>query len=249
MLAKIPPKYFEQLTVRELEDLLERKKKNQKLGDLLRDRERLRLELRRVEDSIDAFERSPNNQFPRIQDGMPPDRAGTTVGEDPLGKPSFLTGKRRKNLKDFIAQVLLEAGSALSPSDIQKRLAQVGYVSNSSNPRSFYNTVFQALQRYDIFEKENKKYQLSGEALKDNGVKEILPKKKTRLKDFIVEVLDRAESPLKVSEIASRVVISGYQTDLGMDELSQRVSATLKKYLNKDFDWDSQRYKLATRRI
>ena len=32
-----------------------------------------------------------------------------------------------------------------------------------------------------------------------------------------------------------------------MDELNQRVSATLKKYLNKDFDWDSQRYRLATR--
>ena len=32
-----------------------------------------------------------------------------------------------------------------------------------------------------------------------------------------------------------------------MEELVQRVSATLKKYLNKDFDWDSQRYRLASR--
>jgi hypothetical protein len=42
------------------------------------------------------------------------------------------------------------------------------------------------------------------------------------------------------------VVIAGYETDLGMDELIQRVSATLKKYLNKDFEWDSQRYRLAS---
>ena len=144
-------------------------------------------------------------------------------------------------------QVLLEEREAMSPSDIQRRLPEVGYVSNSTNPRSFYNTVFQALQRYDIFSKDAKKYRLSDEALGANGVKEILPKKKTRLKDYIVEVLGRSESPLKVSEIASRVVIAGYVTDLSMDELGQRVSATLKKYLNKDFDWDSQRYRLASR--
>ena len=60
-------------------------------------------------------------------------------------------------------------------------------------------------------------------------------------------MLDKSKSPLKVSEIASRVVIAGYDTDLGMEELSQRVAGTLKKYLNKDFDWDSQRYRLAGR--
>ena len=76
---------------------------------------------------------------------------------------------------------------------------------------------------------------------------EVLPKKKTRLKDYITDVLDKSKSPLKVSEIASRVVIAGYDTDLGMEELSQRVAGTLKKYLNKDFDWDSQRYRLAGR--
>lgn len=286
MLSRIPQKYYEQLTVRELEDLLERKKRNHKLADLLRDRDRLRLELRRLEDVIDALERrgeqeddesggeydtasssssssSPSAPAigalgPRSSSGYGGGRGERTYGdgngdgnggdEAAEGAPSFLAGKRRKNLKDYIAQILLEANEPLSPSEIQRRLPEAGYVSNSSNPRSFYNTVFQALQRYDIFEKDNKKYRLSDEALKDNGVKEILPKKKTRLKDYIVEVLDKAQVPLKVSEIASRVVIAGYETDLEMDELNQRVSATLKKYLNKDFDWDSQRYKLATRR-
>ncbi len=247
MLSKIPEHLFDRLTVRDLEELLERKKKNHKLADLLREREQLRLELRRLDDSIEAIERAE-----RDRKATDPTAATTPGVDDALaatGGRSFLAGKRKRNLKDYIAQVLLEADGPLSPSDIQKRLPAAGYVSNSTNPRSFYNTVFQALQRYDIFEKEAKKYRLSAEALKENGVREILPKKKTRLKDYIVEVLDKADVPLKVSEIASRVVIAGYDTDLEMDELSQRVSATLKKYLNKDFDWDSQRYRLAERRV
>ncbi len=56
-----------------------------------------------------------------------------------------------------------------------------------------------------------------------------------------------APHTVKSSEIASRVIIAGYRTELNVDELNQRVSATLKKYLNKDFDWDSQRYRLANR--
>jgi hypothetical protein len=121
-------------------------------------------------------------------------------------------------------------------------------MSSSTNPRSFYNTVFQALQRYEAFEKEGKKYRLADSAVKrDVVVPEILPKNKTRLKDYIIDVLSQAAGPLKVSEIASRVVIAGYDTELGIDELNQRVSATLKKYLNKDFEWDSQRYRLMSR--
>ena len=59
-------------------------------------------------------------------------------------------------------------------------------------------------------------------------------------KDKIKEV----RGALKASEIASSVLIAGYQTDLDQDGLAQRVSATLKKHLNEVFDWDSQRYKL-----
>ena len=215
--------------------LLELKKKDSRLEELLKDRDRLRLELRRIEDQIEALE--------RIQQGeREEDR------QQSLEKHSFLSGKKRRNLKDYIAQVLLEAGEALSPSEIQRRLPEAGYESSSTNPRSFYNTVFQALQRYQAFEKEGKKYRLADETLqRPEGPAEILPKNKTRLKDFIVEVLTKSTAPLKVSEIASRVVIAGYETDLDMDELVQRVSATLKKYLNKDFDWDSQRYRLAAR--
>jgi len=238
MLSKIPPKLIESLTLRDLEDLIELKRKNNAISELMRDRDRLRLELKRVEDSIEALERLSMREAESRQ----------KEEEEKNAKASFLAGKKKKNLKDFIAQVLMEAGEPLSPSDIQKRLPAIGYLSTSTNPRSFYNTVFQALQRYEIFQKDNKKYRLNDSAFHgEKPVSEILPKKKTRLKDYIIQVLGNSQSPLKVSEIASRVVMEGYKTDLGMDELNQRVSATLKKYLNKDFDWDSQRYRLAVR--
>ena len=239
MLSNLPRKLLDSLTLRDLEDLLEQKRKNTQLVDLIRERERLRLELRKVEDSIETMERLSAQVVQRAD-------AAATPG------PSFLAGKRKKNLKDFIAQVLLDAGEPLSPSEIQRRLPEAGYQSSSTNPRSFYNTVFQALQRYEAFQKEGKKYGLTDGAVRMDAVtdksvvQEILPKKKTRLKDYIVDVLSHASGPLKVSEIASRVVIAGYETDLSMDELTQRVSATLKKYLNKDFEWDSQRYRLAS---
>jgi hypothetical protein len=237
MLAKVPRSLLEDLTVRDLEHLLELKKKETGLAELLRERDRLRLELRRVEDSIEAMERANLEE------------RGNNGGHGVVDQPrSFLAGKRKKSLKDYIAQVLLEAGEPLSPSDIQKRLPEAGYQSSSTNPRSFYNTVFQALQRYDAFQKDGRKYLLANQVYaRAAQTAEILPKKKTRLKDFIIEVLSSSPAPLKVSEIASRVVIAGYSTDLAMDELNQRVSATLKKYLNRDFDWDSQRYRLATR--
>jgi len=238
MLSKIPHKLIETLTIRDLEDLIELKRKNNVITDLVRDRDRLRLELKRIEDSIETLERMTIREAEnRLK-----------AEENEAQKPSFLAGRRKKNLKDFIAEVMVTAGEALSPSEIQKRLPEMGYASSSTNPRSFYNTVFQALQRYEIFQKENKKYRLADSAFRDEKpVQEILPKKKTRLKDFIIQVLGASQSPLKVSEIASRVIMEGYQTDLAMDELNQRVSATLKKYLNKDFDWDSQRYRLAVR--
>ncbi len=238
MLSKIPQKVIDSLTVRDLEDLIELKRKNNAVSDLMRERDRLRLELKRIEDSIEAMERLSMREAESRQKDE----------EEKGARSSFLLGRKKKNLKDFIAQVLMDAGDALSPSEIQKRLPGVGYMSTSSNPRSFYNTVFQALQRYEIFQKDNKKYRLTDSAFHDEKpVSEILPKKKTRLKDYIIQVLGASNGPLKVSEIASRVVMEGYKTDLGMDELNQRVSATLKKYLNKDFDWDSQRYRLAVR--
>ncbi len=241
MFSKIPQKYIDHLTLRDLEDLIELKKRNGEISELLRERERLRLELKRIEDTIEQLERSQIKS-------MDERRQEEGTGEENHSSPDFLKGRRKKNLKDYIAQVLMEANEPLSPADIQKRLPEVGYNSSSTNPRSFYNTVFQALQRYEIFQKDHKKYRLADEAIQgDQPVVEILPKKKTRLKDFIIQVLSEANSPLKVSEIASRVVIFGYQTDLEMDELTQRVAATLKKYLNKDFDWDSQRYRLASR--
>ena len=57
MVSKVPREYLESLTVRELEDLLERKKLSRPLADLLKERERLRLELRRLENEIEQIER------------------------------------------------------------------------------------------------------------------------------------------------------------------------------------------------
>jgi hypothetical protein len=237
MISNISRNVLESLTVKELEELLAMKRNNVQLADLLRERDRLRLELRRIEDSIEALERLHQHDVA--------ERSETETG---LPRTNFLRGRRRRNLKDYIAQVLLEAGQPLSPSEIQRRLPEAGYCSSSTNPRSFYNTVFQALQRYEAFEKEGRKYRLAEEMTREESpVREILPKKKTRLKDYIIEVLASARWPLKVSEIASRVVIAGYDTDLSIDELTQRVSATLKKYLKSDFEWDSQRYRLADR--
>lgn len=214
-------KYLERLTVKELEALLEQKKKNEVLKDLLAQKERLRHELRQVEEQIGQYE---DKHLPKPE------------------APSVITGVgHRKTLKDYIVQVLSEAGKPLSPSEIQKRLPGAGYVSTSTNPRSFYNTVFQALQRYDVFVKGDRKY---GLARTDSGGSEDR-QTRGRLKDYIVQVLRDSRGPLKATEIASRVLIAGYKTDLGIEDLNQRVTATLKKYLNKDFDWDSQRYRLA----
>ena len=251
MFSNVTEKNIQDLTVRELEELLERKKGNETIAELIRQRDHLRRELRQVEDQIELIERSGKSGG--VEGLSVPAQQGDSYGGsyapgvDQTAGHSFLAGKRKNNLKDYIAQVLLQAHGPLSASEIQRELPDVGYVSSSTNPRSFYNTVFQALQRYDIFVKEKKKYRLSAEAFREDGVREILPKKKTRLKDYITDVLDKSQSPLKVSEISSRVVIAGYDTDLEMEELSQRVAGTLKKYLNKDFDWDSQRYRLAGR--
>jgi len=252
MLSRVNEKKLDELTVRELEDLLQQKKSNVTIAELMKERDRMRLELRRIDDQIELIEssgesggwevRSETSQSGQSLGSLP----GRSVAEEGAGH-SFLAGKRKNNLKDYIAQVLLQARGPLSASEIQRELPDVGYTSSSTNPRSFYNTVFQALQRYDIFVKERKKYRLSDEALMENGVREILPKKKTRLKDYITDVLGKSSTPLKASEIASRVVIAGYDTDLEMEELNQRVAGTLKKYLNKDFDWDSQRYRLTER--
>src|SRR5206468_9313374 len=115
MLSKIPQKFLDSLTLRDLEDLIEIKRKNNAISDLMRERDRLRLELKRVEDSIESMERLSMREAETRQ-----------KEEEEKGlKPSFLVGKRKKNLKDYIAQVLMEAGEPLSPSEIQRRLPEI----------------------------------------------------------------------------------------------------------------------------
>lgn len=229
MLSKIPAEYIDLLSVRDLEELLERKRRDARLRDLMEQRDRLQRELEKVDEEIQGIE-DERVRTRKLPSATPP-----------------IPDTRRRTLKDFISQILKEAGEPLSPTEIQKRLPEVGYSSSSSNPRSFYNTVFQALQRYDVFVKEDKRYRLREEETVENddgGEKTVM---RGRLKDYIVAVLKEAATPLKVSEITSRVLIAGYKTELEPDALTQRVSAILKKNLNKEFDWDSQRYCLAHR--
>ena len=50
MLSRVNEKKVEELTVRELEELLEQKKGNVTIAELLKERDRLRLEIRRIDD-------------------------------------------------------------------------------------------------------------------------------------------------------------------------------------------------------
>ena len=222
MLSKIPQEYLKLLTVGDLETLLEAKKQDEELKDLMEERDRLTRELDRVNERIRQIE----------------ERRLARTGERPV---QAIVVRKRKTLKEHIMEVLKEAREPLTASEIRRRLVDRGFLGRGNNPRSFYNTVFQALQRYDIFEKQGKLYRL----------KDTVPDKPAEgtatLKDFIVAVLKHANGPLKVREIASRVLIAGYKTDLDQDGLTQRVSATLKKHLGDLFDWDSQRYKLVSR--
>ena len=85
MLSNVPRRLLDSLTIKDLEDLLELKKKNTQLSDLLKERDRLRLELRRIEDSIEALERvSAQDALDRADEGPEP------------GGPSFLAGRRKK---------------------------------------------------------------------------------------------------------------------------------------------------------
>lgn len=224
MLSKIPQEYLQLLTVRDLETLLERKREDDELKDLLAEKENLSRALEAVEQKIAAIE----------------ERQGRPEGVGPARMEPIIV-KKRTTLKEHIMEVLQEAGRALTANEIQQMLVDRGVFGSGRNPRSFYNTVFQALQRYDIFVKNGKTYNLKDatpEMVAAEG------RSSASLKDYIVAVLEHAKSPLKSSEIASRVLIAGYKTDLDQDGLSQRVAVVLKKHLNKVFDWDSQRYRL-----
>ena len=58
MFSKVTEKNIQDLTVRELEELLERKKGNETIAELIRQRDHLRLELQRIEDQIELIVRS-----------------------------------------------------------------------------------------------------------------------------------------------------------------------------------------------
>ncbi len=220
MLSKIPQEYLKQLSVKDLETLLESKRHDEELHELMEKREQLRRELDAVNERIQVIEER------RMED----------TGQRTLAP---IVVRKRKTLKEHIVEVMRDSGQPLAAGDIQKRLVDRGVMGRGSNPRSFYNTVFQALQRYDIFAKDGKLY-----ALKDSVPAEQPAEDNASLKDYVVAVLKHANAPLKASEIASRVLIAGYKTDLDQDGLTQRVTATVKKHLNSLFDWDSQRYRL-----
>lgn len=220
MLSKIPQEYLKLLSVKDLETLLDSKRHDEELHELMEKRERLTRELDAISERLQTIE----------------ERRMDDTGQRTLAP---IVVRKRKTLKEHIVEVMKEAGQPLPAGDIQKRLVDRGVMGRGSNPRSFYNTVFQALQRYDIFAKDGKLY-----AMKDSAAAEQPAEDNASLKDYVVAVLKHANGPLKASEIASRVLIAGYKTDLDQDGLTQRVTATLKKHLNSLFDWDSQRYRL-----
>lgn len=220
MLSKIPQEYLKLLSVKDLETLLDSKRHDEELHELMEKRERLTRELGAISERLQTIE----------------ERRMDDTGQRTLAP---IVVRKRKTLKEYIVEVMKEAGQPLPAGDIQKRLVDRGVMGRGSNPRSFYNTVFQALQRYDIFAKDGKLY-----AMKDSAAAEQPAEDNASLKDYVVAVLKHANGPLKASEIASRVLIAGYKTDLDQDGLTQRVTATLKKHLNALFDWDSQRYRL-----
>jgi hypothetical protein len=225
MLSKVPPEYLKLLTVNDLETLLQAKREDEELKELMEERDRVRREVDALDERIRQIE----------------DRRAEREGQRTI-QPIVV--KKRKTLKEYIVDVLRESQRPLTASEIRKGLVDRGFLGRGNNPRSFYNTVFQALQRYDVFAKQGKMY-----ALKEAAAETITaaPEGSATLLDFVVAVLKHSRGPLKASEIASRVLIAGYQTDLDQDGLTQRVSALLKKHLNELFDWDSQRYKLLSR--
>ncbi len=220
MLSNVPQEYLKMLSVRDLETLLQRKRQDEQLNKLMERREELIHELKKIEEQIN-----------RIEDNR--------LMENGEVRKKQIVVKKRKTLKEHIVEILQEARGPLTASEIQDALIDRGLLGNGRNPRSFYNTVFQALQRYDIFDKRDKKYYLKDELPAAEAAQGT-----ASLKDFVVAVLHHSDSPLKASEIASRVLIAGYKTDLDQDGLSQRVAVLMKKNLKKLFDWDSQRYRL-----
>jgi len=222
MLSKIPQEYLKFLSVKDLETLLDLKRRDEELQELMERRDRLARELEAVEERIQAIE----------------DRRMKDLGQRTTAP---IVVRKRKTLKEHIVEVMQEVRQPMPAGEIQKRLVDRGVMGRGSNPRSFYNTVFQALQRYDCFHKDDKLY-----SLKDGTAAEAPAEDSASLKEYVVAVLKHAKTPLKASEIASRALIAGYKTDLDQDGLTQRVTATLKKHLNSLLDWDSQRYRLIT---
>ena len=142
MLSRVNEKKIDDLTVRELEELLQRKKGNVTIAELMKERDRLRLEIRRIDDQIELIERSdpgggakPRQAASQMDESLSSTTSARGVAEEGVAH-SFLAGKRKNNLKDYIAQVLLQARGPLSASEIQRELPGVGYMSSSTNPRS-----------------------------------------------------------------------------------------------------------------
>ena len=137
MLSRVNEKKSAELTVRELEELLERKKGNVTIAELLKERDRLRLEIRRIDDQIELIERSdpgggakPRQAASQMDESLSSTISARGVAEEGAAY-SFLAGKRKNNLKDYIAQVLLQSRGPLSASEIQRELPGVGYMSVS----------------------------------------------------------------------------------------------------------------------
>ena len=168
---------------------------------------------------------------------------GQKTNYPPKERRSFLSRRKNPRLGDYIAQALLEAEEAretgeelkgLSPTEVMERVKILGFVTSAKSYRSFYNTVFQALNRYPtLIEKleGGRRYKLVKGAEPREAYAESLQAEDTskeiqiersllnpataQLEDYVAEYFARKRPKLNGPiEIAEWLEISGYSRNL-----------------------------------
>src|SRR5690606_37514757 len=152
---------------------------------------------------------------------------------------SFLAGKKRPKLKHYIAEALRRAGRPMGPKEVAEHVKTLGYQPRMKHERSFYNTVFQALQRYDIFERKHRKYQLAERARDKGAATSVTPKETSRIRDHISKVLGESDKPLTPREIVTKLQVSGLlDSKRTFEQDEQHIRSTLRKYTGRNGDFD-----------
>ena len=163
-------------------------------------------------------------------------------------RKSFLLGRRNPILRDYIAQVLQNAEEAkeieeeelegLSPTEVTERVRILGYETKAIAERSFYNTVFQALNRYpDLFVRleEGCRYKLVEYAEPEKSIelngKEL--RRKSLRKVIIGAIVEAEQKGISLSGIATELRSNGYWVDLEQRNLEEKLTSTISA-INRD---------------